>query len=209
MPKRLAKPPVQLTRNSQPSSPAPVDPLTDVALPYLPPVAAVTAMAPSLIPTHPRKRNPISPERQIRLQRILALKVGGATYEEISSVMGLTPATVKQYLYEAGKKGWLTSRDDITPQEALEFDLSHTIVQNVRSALGGKSLTDQQQEMTIVAAKGIGLFKNHEVSKAETSVQMNVLSVKMVVAEGEALPVAPGSMGGTPGFIEGVAIDTE
>lgn len=137
--------------------------------------------------------------------QIMAMKIAGHTNEEIGKALLLSPRTLRQYLYIAGQNGWLRMTD---PEEDLEFRIAHKVVRNVEATLDGTLIPNpSMQEMTIAAAKGIGLFKSGAEKAAAVTPTM-ALQVNIVGAPGtvDAIPgqsARPEAFGGTPAYIEG------
>lgn len=120
-------------------------------------------------------------KRRVLAERILQLKMTeGLTHPEVAKRLGISTDAVGRYLYLAGKEGWFTTPDI---EDHLTYVTSHKIVKNVDQQLAGDDLTPQQQEMTIAAAKGRGLFKVHESGKGEGPQQSLVLGVKIEVVQ--------------------------
>lgn len=166
----------------------------------------------SLVPATPqeyeerviKRRRPRNKQRAAARQIIL-LKAQGLSHAEIGEKLGLSVRNVTNLVYLAGRNGWLTT-EDVT--ERLKFSTAHKVVRNVDAVLDGVVLHAGQQEMTIAAAKGLGLFVNHEVTKGEVANQSLVLGVKIEVVGHKGIP-APGrqltdggNTGGTPMYRE-------
>lgn len=157
----------------------------------------------------PRWHRPEQGKTRRRVARILFYKLQGKGTDWIAKKLNTTPGTIRHYLYLAGKNGWLRADTDglelMEPGEALAFNTAHKVVKNIDAALDGHDLSEQQQQMTIEVAKGIGLFKSHQVVKGEQQQTMVVVGLKLeqppIQAGIDALP--PASVGGAPIYIEG------
>lgn len=146
--------------------------------------------------------------------QIVALKIAGRDNDEIAKLVHLSPRTLKQYMYIAGQNGWLTTAD---PDDDLEFRLKHKIVRNVEGVLDGTLVPNpSQQEMTIAAAKGTGLFKQHDAN-AKGAMTLPPMAIQVNVIGGPAMlgqrtnshqldQFPEGSVGGCPAYVEGQAI---
>jgi len=111
----------------------------------------------------------------------LELRGQGLNNTEIAKQLGYKSVTsVTNLLYEAGRRGWFLTPD---VEDHLVYLTSHKIVRNIDKQLEGKDLTPQQQEMTIVAAKGRGLFRNYEGGKSEGAAPSLILGVKIEVVD--------------------------
>lgn len=140
------------------------------------------------------------PESKMRanVERALLLKLGGKTYKEAAVELGISYGYLRQCLYHAGKEGWLQSSD---VEDTLQFSTVHKIVRNINTALDGED-ADKRQEMTIEAAKGLGLFKKHEVVSNDQAPAMMALSVKIEQPSGDEPELAVGAVGGTPAYVD-------
>ena len=134
---------------------------------------------------------------------MLAMRAMGASNDDIAKELGLAERTLRQYLYLAGRNGWLRTAD---PAEELEFALSHKVVRNVSAILDGEVATAQQHDMTIEMAKGIGLFKTHTTVKSEGVASSMTLAVKIEMPVGVVPEVSTDHMGGAPAYIEGEVV---
>lgn len=212
--KRLPRP-VQLTKqpgntravgvgrtDSLPASPpSPVS----VSAATLPPLS-LPALAESRLVDKKRKQRWTNLPQKSRMRKkaaiIVAMRVQGHTNEEIAKAVGLAERSLKQYLWIAGKNGWLNTYD---PNDDLEFNLAHRVVSNLDELLHARHGTTglPDKEVTLETAKGIGLFKNHDIAKTEVMPQQNILQIQIQIPEGANLPkLRAGTTGGVPAYLE-------
>jgi hypothetical protein len=89
----------------------------------------------------------------------------------------------------------------------LALSVDRKVVRNIGAALDGGVTNYQTHEMTIAAAKGRGIFKNHEVNKNDGAAQMAVVAIQVVmppVGAADQLPqVKEDQMGGVPAYVDG------
>lgn len=195
--------------------------LTGLAAPT-PPIPPVTQVespsAPTLQPTPPvaplskgveRWRRAHDSKSRKKVAKILVLKMAGHSTAQVAEKLGISPENVRHYLYLAGKNGWLNGGAELVePSEVLAFETAHKVVRNISRTLDGHFATDQQHEMTIEAAKGLGLFKTHQVVKNEGQqgaapvLEMRIVNVQ--VAAPQALPVE--TIGGQAAYIDGESL---
>jgi DNA-binding CsgD family transcriptional regulator len=155
-------------------------------------------------PVRERWKLPADSVVREKASQIVAMKIQGLSTAEIAVELGLTPHSVRQYLYLAGKNGWLLTSD---PNDQLEYSLAHKIVRNVSASLDGAVLNTQQHETTIAAARGIGLFKQHEVIKGDVGTSLTALSIK-IESSGPAQATREDTIAGTPAYaIEGEVVE--
>jgi hypothetical protein len=121
-----------------------------------------------------RERGLVGKQRKMAF-KIMQLREEGLSREDIAKQLGYHANSVSRILNMAGKRGWLTTPDI---EDHLNFITSHKIVRNIDKALDKKEgLSLLQQEMTIAAAKGRGLFKVHETGKGLVAPQSLILSL--------------------------------
>ena len=142
---------------------------------------------------------PPTPRNKMRttVEKCLLMQLGGMTKKEAAVELGVTYGTLRQYFYIAGVEGWLDGHANV--EDSLQYSTVHKIVRNINSALDGED-ADKKQEMTIEAAKGLGLFKKHEVVSNDQAPAMMALSVKIEQPRGDEADLAVGSIGGTPAY---------
>lgn len=171
---------------------------------------------PEAVPAEvPRKqwwiRRPDSKIRAV-VAKIMVMRAAGHKDAHIAKKLHTTDATVQNYVYIGRKNGWL-DEDDAPVDLELELALSvdRKVVRNVGAALDGQMTNWQTHEMTIAAAKGRGIFKNHDVVKAEGGSGMAMVAIQVVmppVGAGDQLPeVREDQMGGAPAFLDGETLD--
>jgi hypothetical protein len=69
------------------------------------------------------------------------------------------------------------------------------IVRNVVEMLDHPNI-DVRKEMTLEAAKGTGLFRQHQAIKQEGVAAMSAIQVQVIMPQGVEQPVVDGSIGG-------------
>jgi transposase len=142
----------------------------------------------------------------------VGLKAQGLKLQEISDTIGVPKDTITTYVKRANKHGWL-KRELLGVEDQIELSLPEQIVGNVAAVLSERdgttlTLTPAAREMTIAAAKGFGIFKNHEAVKVDGVIGVGfALKVQVELPQGistlSPIQIRPGSVGGTP------AIDAE
>lgn len=130
---------------------------------------------------------------------VIALRSQGVKMKEISEQLGYSPDTLRQYLSKAGKKGWINLSSFNEPEDQLEYVLKHKVVRNVNEFLDGRD-----KDVTLEAAKGLGMFKTHQVVKGETTAQIGMalrVQVEMPPQQhGQPnVTIRPGTIGGARG----------
>lgn len=149
-------------------------------------------------------RKPDAPLRKI-VDRICALKRQGKTPAEIGKKLDIGRETVNNHMYIARKNGWLDDNDEpIEIEEDLKRTVDRKIVRNIDASLDGHMTNWQTHEMTIAAAKGRGIFKNHDVVKQDGPAVFAPVAIQVIMpAVGAAdQTVNEANIGGTPAYVE-------
>jgi transposase len=157
-------------------------------------------------------RKPDSKARKIA-EKIAVLDAAGHDDKTIAKKLKTTNGTIHQYRYLARKNGWWDSEDQpIDLEVELALDVERKVVRNISASLDGQMTNWQTHEMTIAAAKGRGIFKNHEKSEGSQAV-MQAVAIQVVmpaIGAGDQMPeIADAMWGGVAAFEEGEVIDVE
>jgi uncharacterized protein YdbL (DUF1318 family) len=137
---------------------------------------------------------------------ILALKVQGFNTNEIAEQLNLKPASVRQYLWIAGKKGWLSTSD---PHEIAHSQLVHRAVSNAEEWLHARDARTglPDKEFTIEAMKGFRLFNTGGPAEQSEQHATNVLAIQITMPQSGNLPqMREGNAGGQAAYTEGEVI---
>lgn len=129
----------------------------------------------------------------------------------IAKKLGIKESTVAQTRYIARKNGWWDVDDNpIDLETELALTIDRKIVRNISAALDGQMTNWQNHEMTIAAAKGRGIFKNHEKASVEHK-QLTPVAIQIVMpplAESQQRVEIPEHMvGGVPAYEEGQIVE--
>jgi predicted transcriptional regulator len=158
---------------------------------------------------------------------VVALRAQGYRLKAIAEMMELSESTVKTYVHQANKNGWIDINTFADPDDALEIVLKSQAVRNIHEVLDEKEVvvnkeTGQTTElnrrsnraisMATEVAKGTGLFKTHTVDKGTTQAPI-AMALKVHVEMPQmpshyALPEARQGSGGVPNF-DAEIIDAE
>jgi transposase len=124
-----------------------------------------------------------------RVAEWVLLRAQGMRTSEIAARMGIKPGTLHTLVSKAAREGWLKFD---SPADRLEYELAPLVVDNVRGFLDAKD-----KQITIEAAKGLGLFKSHQAVKIEDERAPTVIALRIDVTE-PASPREGGTIVGTP-----------
>lgn len=211
MARKATKKPVQSVQRRKISVRAPDSAASSPALPpsagtslpaTIPPhIVAETALQ---MRQHKRRWTGLPKKSKIRAKAatICAMKIQGHSTDEIAEHLGLKPASVRQYMWIAGKNGWLTTQD---PHDIAEYELTHRVVSNLDELLHARSAITglPDREVTLESAKGLGVFRDHNKPQEEINQQANMLTINIITPEGVRGEVRPGTTRGTPAYLEG------
>lgn len=136
---------------------------------------------------------------------VVALRAQGAKAKAISETLGYSEDTIRQYVSYAYKKGWINIGSFSDVDDQLEYVIKHKVVANINQVLGERTedgnLTSGARQVSLEAAKGLGMFKTHAVSKTEGTVQ-GAFALKVQVemppqaAQHGGIAIRPGTVGG-------------
>ena len=187
------------------TTPAPEAVLT---LPPAPADSSTTPPNASLVPVkeespHIQKVRQMPKNSVVRQKAlaILALRLAGHDNETIAKELNLSERSLNQYLWMAGKNGWIPrKRGFIDPKDDLEFDLAHKVVKNLGDLLDSDD-AETKKEVTLEVAKGT-LFKRFGDQNTQAP-QTTVLAVRIEMPAGEPTIIRDGTTGGRGRWLEG------
>lgn len=136
----------------------------------------------------------------------MALKIEGKDNDEIAAAVGLSVRSLRQYLWIAGKNGWLTTAD---PAEEVEYNLAHKAVRNLDMLLDDKDKDTgmPRTEVTLATLRGVGILRNHDAKGPDVANgQQNVLQINIQAPAGATTEIRAGTMQGAPAFVEGETV---
>jgi hypothetical protein len=158
-------------------------------------------------------RPPDSKARKI-VEKIVVMDAAGHDDKEIAKRLKTTPGAVAQYRYLAKNIGWRAEEtgEAIDLEAELALNIDRKIVRNISASLDGQMTNYQTHEMTIKAAQGRGIFKNHTESKQEIEANMQKAVMIQVImpplGEDQQRVAIPDHMvGGEPAYVEGEVTD--
>ena len=135
----------------------------------------------------------------------IALRAQGFSWKGIGEELQMNPDTARAFLKTATQRGWTNLRGLVQDQDKLDFVIANKVLENIHQGLGERTeegaLTAGAREITLETAKGVGLFKSHQVVKGDQPTNVGVaLSVHVQLppqaAEQSAIKIRPGTLGG-------------
>lgn len=149
---------------------------------------------------NPPKRR-FKPVKELKVHKtvmqIVAMRANGMARQEIADQLGITMNTYTTYLSRGRAQGWINSGVLTNTEDIVDTMLKDKAVRNVEELLDARS-----EKMSIEAAKGLGIFKAHQVIKGE-GLAPQVLALRVDVqlpagaSEQSLIKVNPANVGGT------------
>jgi predicted transcriptional regulator len=136
---------------------------------------------------------------------IVAMKLEGKTKKEIGDHLHLSESSVNQYMWLAGKNGWL-KKLAIDPADRLEHEIAHKVVRNLDEMLDSEN-EDRRDVATLKTAEGM-LFKRFGTDAAQAP-PLAVIGIRIEMPTGANAPTAlrEGTTGGAARFVDGQVIE--
>lgn len=141
---------------------------------------------------------------------ILALRIDGWTNDEIAAELQIKTKSVNQYIYLAGRNGWVARRNGEVigdSKDDVELNVLPRVLRNLKEFLDSDD-EEVRKEVTLKTADGT-LFKKFANDGTATMPQMSALTINIVHPEGAAMTIREGTTHGTPMFVEGQVIDVK
>lgn len=135
---------------------------------------------------------------------IVAMKIQGYDNDEIAHKLSLSVRSLRQYMWIAGKNGWLRTDD---PRDVAEFDIAHQVVDGLRTLVNHRNaLGLPDKEVILKSAEGLGIFKDSK-QPVEQAALSNNLTINVVMPGGERPEVRPGTTLGVGAYVEGDVVN--
>jgi hypothetical protein len=139
---------------------------------------------------------------------IVAMRLAGYDTAEIAEDLRISKRSVRQYLWIAGKHGWLAQGVHGTladPRDRLEFEIGHKVVRNLDQMLDSSDPA-VRHEATLEAAKGT-IFKAYDQQALVSAPNTNVLSIRVELPPGAQSGMRADAISGTAAYVEGEVND--
>lgn len=153
-------------------------------------------------------RKPDSPLKK-QSEKIAVMRAAGHPVAEIAKRLKTTEANVRYVEYIARKNGWYDAEGEPVDIDAeLAYDIDRKVVRNISKSLDGEMTNWQTHEMTIAAAKGRGMFKNHDKGGVDAAAMTVVaIRVEMPALGAGDQKFVEANVGGVPAYTEGEVAD--
>lgn len=145
-------------------------------------------------------------------KKIAIMRAAGLDSNAIGERLGKSAKYIRNVEWIARKNRWCDefTGEPLDTEFEAAMELDRKVVRNISASLDGQMTNWQTHEMTIAAAKGRGIFKNHEKNDTAANT-MPVVAIQVVmpaVGAGDQLPhVDESQMGGVPAYVEGDVCD--
>ena len=136
---------------------------------------------------------------------IVAMKLGGKPTEEIAATLHIKESSIKQYMWLAGKNGWL-KRHAIDPADRLEHEIAHKVVRNLDEMLDSDD-SGRRDKATLATAEGM-LFKRY-ATEGQQQPPLAIIGIRIEQAPGTTTETREGTTGGNGRFVEGQVVGGE
>lgn len=192
-----------------PSSPASLPPqVPDVD------AGSSTPPAEALVPTEPKPpKKPFwdvgkDTKQYETTMKILAMRTAGIEDKTIADTLGISPQTVWNYCYIAGKQGW--ADDFANAKDQIEFRIMPKVVRELERGLDDtqRHVTSGMtvgQQMALQIAAGT-VFKRFEQAATEHQIS-NIVAIRIEHVGGGIVDVREGNTGGVPAYQDGETVD--
>ncbi len=155
-------------------------------------------------------RKPESATRKLT-DKIAILDGAGLKDDEIAKRLKSTVATVRSARYIARKNGWWDVSDQpIDVEVELALSIDRKVVRNLNASLDGQMTNWQTHETTLAAAKGRGMFRNHDVVQAQQT-QLMPVAIQIIMpaigSDDQRMEIPDAMCGGEPAYLEGDIVD--
>jgi transposase len=127
---------------------------------------------------------------------IIAMRISGMDDDEIAASIGISRRSISQYLYRAGKNGWL---DIDNPKDRMEYQLIPQVVQNLAEMLVSAD-PEVKQTVTMETAKGT-IFKQFG-EQAQQLPPSTLVAIRIDMPPGPAQVIREETTGGLPAYID-------
>jgi len=145
-----------------------------------------------------------SPVR-LKALKIAAMELAGIDRDQIATVLGMARCTVTDYLYKAGRNGWLDHDD---PRKALEYQLLPQAVRELHEGMKSNAiLATGMKERTAVALKVADGALYPRVDTAAVSPSTSIVGIKIEVLGGTP-QMREGTMAGGSQYLEAESVPT-
>lgn len=166
--------------------------------------ASLTPIVAAKPPAKPRDRTKL-PSNSLVRQKVLAIiagRVAGKSTEDIAAELNITEGSVRQYMWLAGRNGWL-KKQAVDPKDRLEFEIAHKVVRNLDEMLDSDDEA-RRDHATIKTAEGM-LFKQF-ADAASATPPVTMIGVRVEVVPGANTQIREGTTGGAGHFVEGETV---
>lgn len=142
------------------------------------------------------------PDSKIRtkVMTILAMRVAGMEDEQISKELNLGLGTIRNYIYLAGRNGWLNADMLQTPVETVEYTLLHKVVRNLDQYLDSPIPSERQ---AVTEKLFDATMARHWAPVVATGPAQTLVAIRIIQPEGPIQAIREGTIGGKSAWLDG------
>lgn len=144
-----------------------------------------------------------------RAMQILAMRAAGLEDKEIASSLKITPQSVWNYCYLAGKNEWITD-ELMNAKDTVEFKILPKAMRVIEEGLDDEHRNEKtgfqvKQQIALKMAE-LSLGRQFEDGNAAKSVS-NVIAIRIEQPPGVPMVIREGTIGGTPAYQDAEVAD--
>ena len=164
--------------------------------------------SPVSLPLSESPESPVAPTFQklqpdskvrTRVMTILSMRVAGISDEDIAKDMGLSQGTIRNYIYLAGRNGWLTAEAIASPTDTIEYTMLHKVVRNLDASLDS---ADPEERARVTEKLFDATLARHWAPVA-TGAAQTVVAIRIEQPSGPRPEVREGTVLGVGAWTDG------
>lgn len=158
------------------------------------------ALSPEL-PVSPTTFQKLPDDSKVRakVMTILAMRVAGIEDEQIAKELHIGAGTLRNYIYLAGRNGWLTAESIANPVETIEYTLLHKVVRNLDRSLD----SDDKDERGRVTEKLFDATMAKHWAPVAAGPQQTLVAIRIEHPQGPPQQVREGTVQGLSAWTDG------
>jgi hypothetical protein len=133
--------------------------------------------------------------------QILALRVAGLDEGQISEQLSLSKGTIRNYIYLAGRHGWLDA--DVmmaNPVERIEYGLLHKVVRNLDASLDSE---DKAERAAVTDKLFDATLAKHWAPVVSAGSAQTLVAIRIEHPQGPPQAIREGTVQGVSAWTEG------
>ena len=135
-----------------------------------------------------------------KVMTILAMRVAGIEDEQIAKELHIGAATLRNYIYLAGKHGWLTAEAIANPVAAVEYTLLHKVVRNLDASLDSE---DKDERGRVTEKLYDATLAKHWAPVVASGPAQTLVAIRIEHPAGPPQQVREGTVQGLSAWVDG------